>query len=452
MRCCSSCNLVWPFVALVAVGGVGAWALSKYLHRTPTPSAGAVVVIVSGDTGGWIVPCGCTSNQSGGLPRRGSFVRGFEGNNAVVYADAGGAPGGTSDYQRLKFEAILRGEMALGLAAHNIGAAELDLGMDYLRDTAHKLQLPFVSANLRDSKGVPIGWPIRIVESNGKRIAFTGVLSKRYARPGVQLDEPRESLVKVIADANGRYDSLIVLAYVPEEELRALAAGLPEADAVIGGPTGQSIAPESVGPTMLAAATNKGKFIVQIAPPGPGGRWAGDIVELTNAYKDDAEQLANVKKFQSELAGRDFAASDTGFAPTLPSNLPADYRIAGSDSCKSCHAADCESWSKSKHSHAWQTLAVNGYHVDGYCQQCHTTGFGMPGGFVSAKRSPDRRDVGCESCHGPSQGHVANPKTRTPFAAKDQCVRCHDHENSPTFAYGSYWEKIRHGEKTVGRE
>lgn len=450
MRCCSSCNLVWPFVALVVAGGVGAWALSNYLHRTPTPSSGDVVVVVSGDTGGWIVPCGCTSNQSGGLPRRGSFVRGFEGNNAVVYADVGGAPGGTSDYQRLKFEAILRGEMALGLAAHNIGAAELDLGVDYLRDTAHKLQLPFVSANLHDSKGVPVGWPIRIVESNGKRIAFTGVLSKRYARPGVQLDDPRESLAKVVSDANGRYDSLIVLAYVPEEELRALATGLPEADAVIGGPTGQGIAPESVGPTMLAAATNKGKFILQITPSGPGGRWAGAIVELTNAYQDDSGQLANVKKFQSELAGRDFAASDTGFAPNLPPNLPANYRIAGSDSCKSCHAADCESWSKSKHGHAWQTLAANGYHVDGYCQQCHTTGFGLPGGFVSAKRSPDRRDVGCESCHGPSQAHVTNPKTRTPFAAKDQCVRCHDHENSPSFAYDPYWEKIRHGEKTIG--
>jgi hypothetical protein len=34
---------------------------------------------------------------------------------------------------------------------------------------------------------------------------------------------------------------------------------------------------------------------------------------------------------------------------------------------------------------------------------------------------------------------------RTPFAAADQCVRCHDRENSPTFAYTAFWEKIRHG-------
>ena len=39
---------------------------------------------------------------------------------------------------------------------------------------------------------------------------------------------------------------------------------LPEADAVIGGPTGQSIVPTAVGPTLLAAATNKGKFLVEL--------------------------------------------------------------------------------------------------------------------------------------------------------------------------------------------
>src|SRR6516225_2088203 len=32
------------------------------------------VIIISGDTAGWIVPCGCTANQSGGLLRRGTMV------------------------------------------------------------------------------------------------------------------------------------------------------------------------------------------------------------------------------------------------------------------------------------------------------------------------------------------------------------------------------------------
>jgi hypothetical protein len=86
-----------------------------------------------------------------------------------------------------------------------------------------------------------------------------------------------------------------------------------------------------------------------------------------------------------------------------------------------------------------------GYHVDSYCQQCHTTGYGLPGGFESAGGSAALRSVGCESCHGPSQAHVRNPKLHTPFAARDQCQSCHDHENSPQFNYAAYWPRIEHG-------
>jgi hypothetical protein len=89
--------------------------------------------------------------------------------------------------------------------------------------------------------------------------------------------------------------------------------------------------------------------------------------------------------------------------------------------------------------------------VDPFCQQCHTTGFALPGGFASAASTPYGRNVGCESCHGPAQAHVRDPKARTPFLARDQCVRCHDRENSPTFAYEPFWEKIRHGARGGGR-
>src|SRR5438876_1894297 len=102
-------------LALAGVAGCGSSAAT---------SARPVAVVVSGDTAGWIVPCGCTSNQSGGLPRRGTLVNGLRKESGVVYADAGGAPGGTSDYHRVKFEAILRGELALGLVAHNLGGPE----------------------------------------------------------------------------------------------------------------------------------------------------------------------------------------------------------------------------------------------------------------------------------------------------------------------------------------
>lgn len=428
---------------VVAVAVAGVWWFGK--GQPPATQPKPIVLVVTGDTAGWIVPCGCTSNQSGGLLRRGTFVTGLAADADVILADAGGAPGGTSSYQRMKFEAILRGEREMGLAAHNIGGPEAALGADYLRRVAAELGAPLLSANLRDASGALVGEPILVVERGGKRVALVGVLSRRHLAHGLQIDDPRTAVLREATATKGRYDSLIVLAYLPEEELRQLAAALPEADAVIGGPTGQSIAPQQLGPTLLASATNKGKFVVRLdAAPTRG--WTGQVVEMSANLTDDVKQQDSVKRYLAELDRRNFAAADTGLAPRLPASLPADYQIAGTASCRSCHAADCTNWDGSKHGRAWATLQDRGQHVDPYCQQCHSTGYGLPNGFTSARGEPGVRSVGCESCHGPSLGHVRSPKIRTPFAARDQCVTCHDHENSPLFAYDAYWTRIRHGD------
>jgi hypothetical protein len=415
----------------------------------PAPAAPqAVALIVSGDTAGWIVPCGCTTNQSGGLPRRGTYVQKAAAQGPVLMADVGGAAAGTSPYHRVKFEAILQGEKQMGLAAHNLGASEVALGPDYLREVAGRLRVPIVSANVKDAAGQPVAPPLVIAERGGRRIALAGVLSRRFATAAVQVEEPREALLKALPAYRGQYDSLIVLAYLPGDDLDALAAGLPEADAVLGGPTGQSIMPRRTGPTLVAAATNKGKFLIHLdSGTGPHPAWSGKVVELDTAHADDAAQVANVQAYLAELGRRDFAAADTGFAPPLPATPPQGFRVAGNATCTGCHKNDCTLFEGSHHAHAWQTLEGKGYQVDGYCQQCHSTGFGLPGGFVSAARSKPLGGVGCESCHGPSEAHVQEPKVRTPFPAKDQCARCHDHENSPKFEYAGYWDKIRHGAK-----
>src|SRR5438094_573401 len=80
--------------------------------RSAAPAAESkpLYLVASGDTAGWLMPCGCTSNQSGGLLRRATYLDALRGKGAVIYVDAGGAPGGTSGYQKLKFESILAGE------------------------------------------------------------------------------------------------------------------------------------------------------------------------------------------------------------------------------------------------------------------------------------------------------------------------------------------------------
>src|SRR5690349_20754720 len=98
--------VVWGIFAFLAV----AFVLNKMDVFASPPAPRPLMVVISGDTAGWIVPCGCTSNQSGGLLRRGTFVKEQAAGHDVILADAGGAASGTSPYHQVKFEAILRGE------------------------------------------------------------------------------------------------------------------------------------------------------------------------------------------------------------------------------------------------------------------------------------------------------------------------------------------------------
>jgi hypothetical protein len=424
--------------------------------RPAAEPARPLVLLASGDTAGWIVPCGCTSNQSGGLPRRATCLEEIRRDADAVVVDVGGAAAGTSAYDRAKFEAILQGELAMGIAAHNIGASEAAFGADYLREVSQRLGVPFVSANVRAADGKPLAEPLRIVEASGRRVSIIGVLSPKFKGPGLQVAPPGQAARDALRQSAGLCYSHVVLAYLPDDELRQLAESLPEVDAVIGGPTGQPVQPKQFGPTLLISATRQGKFLARLdsqAVTKTSGRWSGTIVELDEHLADDPAQVENVGRFRELLAQRDFTPGDTSWSQSLPPQLPEGFAAAGSEACRKCHAAECKSWDASRHAAAWKSLTTKGAQADPDCQRCHTTGYGLPGGFVSAVRSTARVAVGCEDCHGPSQGHVRDPRVRTTHFAesKNGCTRCHDHENSPKFELETYWAKVRHG-KAAGKE
>src|SRR5262249_29288562 len=122
-------------------------------------------------------------------------------------------------------------------------------------------------------------------------------------------------------------------------------------------------------------------------------------------------------------------------------------------------------------------------HYDPECIVCHTVGFGYQSGYVSeehqkrekekaqkaraqgqdVKDPPLLRDVGCESCHGPSSLHVANPNNKDwqrrinpwRFLPKDKkvnaidqmCQKCHDQDNDVTWLNNGFsrkWPKVDH--------
>ncbi len=409
-------------------------------------------LVVSGDTAGWITPCGCTANQSGGLERRASLLKTLGPNQSVLYLDAGGSAAGKSEYQQLKLKSILLGDQLMGLEVHNVGAPETQITPDTLFRIGQEANTKWLSANLQPSQAPDsIQSSIlshRVVVRHGIRILVTGVVDAGLVKnPLWKVRDASSSVLAILQKEKA--DIILVLAYMNEPGLRLLAESLPEVDFIIGGPTGQMLAPSQVGPVEIMSATNKGKFLARIELKKSGKVWKPvnrGAIEVASSLPRDPLQSKNLDEYLAALAVQDFPADETGLATIQPINSAQHgYQIAGSHTCVPCHKQDDQTWHASKHSHAWQTLVEKRSHVDPSCQQCHTTGYGTAGGFTQVSKSTRYVNVGCESCHGPSQSHVLDPKTKTTYLSRDQCMRCHDHENSPEFDYAKYWAKIAHG-------
>lgn len=121
---------------------------------------------------------------------------------------------------------------------------------------------------------------------------------------------------------------------------------------------------------------------------------------------------------------------------------PAEKFYIGSKTCSQCHDKQYENYSKySKKAHAWESIAIMKPKLKEHelkkCFECHTTGYGKKGGFVSKEATPDLADVGCETCHGPGGAHAGSgdPKLITRRPAMQTCTACHSAQRVEDFRF-----------------
>ena len=142
------------------------------------PDAGAretrVTLVFAASTAGQLVPCGCSPDQRGGLPRAVSLAQKLRRDNPnFLFADAGDLlfesaarpPKQMLTQKELKARALARGEELLGAVARVVGQRDLALGADLLTATSGAVPLldagapvPGTRATLLAHAGsVPVG-------------------------------------------------------------------------------------------------------------------------------------------------------------------------------------------------------------------------------------------------------------------------------------------------------
>ncbi len=99
----------------------------------------------------------------------------------------------------------------------------------------------------------------------------------------------------------------------------------------------------------------------------------------------------------------------------------ASLGYVGPEKCRVCHPKQFKDWRETRMARSFEVLrpgaAVEAkkiakldpdadYTHDSLCLSCHTTGYGLQGGFVSIEATPQMAGVTCEACHGPGGGYA----------------------------------------------
>ncbi|MEW4526501.1 multiheme c-type cytochrome [Maioricimonas sp. JC845] len=462
----------------------------------------AAVIVLTGEQHGYIEPCGCSENQSGGLARRADLVRQIREERSwpVTAFDLGGALRGDRvgrTQELMKFEFTRDAQAIMQYAAVALGREEAQLGADTLfqihsQETADNEQTPpFVAANLTLYGTRDIGTPLeyRIVEVGDVRIAVTSVFgeSTREATfPGgvgpdqllIELEPPAEALARVVPAMKAEDpDIMLLLSHADGDESRALAEQFPDFQIVVTaeGPEDPLPRPEMVGETMVLQVGQKGKHAGVVGYfPDSDEPLKFDLVEIDQQRFEEVDAIHELMRhYQARLEEQRPDLQE----PALDHPSGADF--VGVETCARCHTKAYNIWKNSRHAHAYESLIVGRKgqeeswiprNFDAECLACHVTGWEpqtawrYDSGFVDKASTPHLAGQQCENCHGPGSRHAElelalldggevtdthmeqrRAMQLTREQAKDRlCIRCHDLDNSPNFDFDKYWPKVEH--------
>ncbi len=165
------------------------------------------------------------------------------------------------------------------------------------------------------------------------------------------------------------------------------------------------------------------------------------------SVKDDPRIMKGLEAYHAEVA-----KLYQPKVPVLPekglsekdmiARIPKESPLVGAISCKKCHEVNYRNWLKTKHAKASQTIVASPKYAQEECLICHSTGYGKMGEYATVEEIPFYlRGVQCESCHGEGRGHPGKGKIERKVTL-GVCRNCHTKDQSPTFNYIDYLEKI----------
>ncbi|MBC8424176.1 hypothetical protein H8E07_08645 [bacterium] len=388
------------------------------------------------------------------MARRATLLDGiWNDGDPVLMIDAGDLFGRRkrADREQTRFVCELTSEF--GYDAIGLGEADLNYGLDFLREMIDTYQLPFTSANVRLPDSGELLLPeYLLIERGGITFGVCSVLdpesqimSMAAKEEIYQVEDAAETLNALIPrlrDAGAQ--TIVVLAHMGDAGTEALLGEVEGVDICLAGHSRRPYRSERiVNDAALICSSFEGRYLGRL--DGQFERGSGDlkafaieVTELNESVADDPVMLERVEAFKVHL--EEFRIASRGVYQQTQGSK--DEAFLTDRECRKCHQDITDGLRDSAHNDAFNTLARKGQTDAPECLVCHTTGYVYIGGYDEQPPANRLRSVQCEACHGYGTLHRRDGKWAQ--EARNGCVECHDKENSPDFDYDTYWTKIAH--------
>lgn len=407
-----------------------------------------VLIVFSGNTLGELKPCGCAKEEDqGGIERRMGYLNSVTPKESdLLFVDLGDNFKESTRQGRIKARYLMTAMARMNYDAVTLGDRDLLYGNEFLKKQDG---IPWLASNMRIEGMDPPRYRLKIFD-NGLKAAVLAVADPDLfyvsGHSQITMQDPAEAVKELLPEIKqgGQPDLVVLLTHMKHEKALGLL-DLDGVDVVINGHIeGESdkidMQPVRKGQKIFAQAAPLGQKMGELRVKVEGGEktYEHRMVRLDSKIPDDAEMTALHDEYNQEI--------EALFFETLKAKRAKDRAqvYAAESTCKTCHADAHETWSGSRHAHAYATLKEVNKSFDPECLKCHTTGFEQPGGFISEIDTPELKNVQCEMCHGARLEHSRAPAGGFAEEARGACSQCHVPKHSPNFNYETYWPKIRH--------
>jgi hypothetical protein len=412
------------------------------------------VIVLSAQQHGYMLPCGCSEPQVGGLERRYNFMQMLKAKGwPIVAVDLGDVPQKSGPAKLPNVQGLLKyrySMMALkemGYLAVGVGEYEAALSLARVEgEWAASFPQPAVLvANLKDAD---TNFPFlkanetQTVRGVNVKVGVTNVVGpsvlEKIKDPAVKFGTTADSLRDQLKKLQGEKVDLPILLYhglaTGRKEAVRCAEAFPQFPVILclseeDEPPADPISvphPGSDTRNYVFRLGHKGKYIgvLGVYRNGTAFSFKYKLVEMGVEYATAEEQKDThpitkmMEEYTRELKNKNYLKEYGQSKHILQAMTPVKVgdpvpTYIGSAACGKCHPHAEKVWKASKHSHAYKTL-VDAKHpslrqYDGECIVCHTVGFGYQSGFTNEKDTAKLENVGCESCHGPGSLHKRNP-------------------------------------------